>query len=738
MIYVDRSQVPVPEVLTSPRANAEREKIAKLLSGSREHLEQTRIRFEPKIWLGAKHALFELFHGKCAYCESEIVGEVGEIHHFRPKSGVEHSDGARSHYYYAWLAYDWENLLLVCQSCNITHGKRSLFPVNGDRAPLLASVDECRKTEKYALLDPCFDRPEEHLTFEETGECLALSRRGKITIDVLNLNRSPLIQERRKAWFELKATLTYWLLSQSVGHLTDLESLTRTLSKGPHTGLARVVLKEFAPEFRNRGVNIDALLEKAEPSQVAKPDIAELRLVTHAPDVTITQPQTRFADRKQLPPRAYAAIRRIEIKNFKGIETIDFDLRERSPDEEESPPMLMLLGENATGKSSVLEAVALALLGANETAKLGLNGHSFVRRPSQAEPSEPSPEPADITIYFQGEEEPVHLTIDPQSGQFEGNSELATVLLGYGPRRFFSDRRRSRRLDQPSARVRTLFDPLAVISNPTSWLMNCNDTNFNAAIRAFRELLLLPEEAHVSRPPRGERRGKEIMFEIQGEPEPLRRLSEGYKTTIATAVDIMREMLEYWPDLESARGVVLIDELDTHLHPRWKMRIVQRLREAMPLVQFIATTHDPLCLRGLADGEVQVLRRNENNRIERVNDLPNVRGLSVEQLLTSEFFGLFSTEDPKFEEDMSRYVALSTKHQLSQEEQTELEYYRNLVHDTITLGSTPQRRLVQDAAREYLLEQRRTPPEGQAALKQAAVRQIIDLWKSAPAGDLEQ
>jgi len=736
MIYVDRSQVPVPKALTSPRANAEREKIAKLLSGRKEHLEQTRIRFEPQIWLEAKPALAELFHGKCAYCESKIVREIGEIQHFRPKSGIEHSDGTRSHYYYAWLAYDWDNLLLVCPFCNTVHGKRSLFPVEGDRAPLLASVDECRKTEKYALLDPCFDRPEEHLVFDETGECLALSARGKMTIEVLRLNAEHLIEARRRARFELKGTLTYLLLNQPVN---QTESLRDALSESrPYTAVARAVLKEFAAAFKNRGVDIDALLGKTEPAQFAKPDPAELRLVTHTPDVIITQPRTRFGDRKELPPRAYEAIRRIEIKNFKGIEAIDLDLRQRSPDEEESPPMLMLLGENATGKSTFLEAVAIALLGANETTKLGLSGHSFVRRPSQAGSSEPPTEPAQITIYFDGEGEPVHFTIDPHSGQLEGNLAPATVLLGYGPRRFFSDRHQRRHRPDPSARVRTLFDPLAVISNPSSWLMNCNDTNFNAAIRAFRELLLLPEEALVFRPKRGKRRGKEIMFEIQGEPEPLRRLSEGYKTTIATAVDIMREMLEYWPDLESARGVVLIDEIETHLHPRWKMRIVQRLREAMPKVQFIATTHDPLCLRGLADDEVQVLRRNENNQIERVADLPNVRGLSVEQLLTSEYFGLFSTEDPQFEEDVSRYVALSTKHQLSPEEQTELEHYRTVVHDTITLGSTPQQRLVQDAAREYLLEHKRTPPQAQADLKKAAVRQIIDFWKSPPAGEVEQ
>jgi hypothetical protein len=386
----------------------------------------------------------------------------------------------------------------------------------------------------------------------------------------------------------------------------------------------------------------------------------------------------------------------------------------------------------------VLEAVALALLGTEEIEKLGLEARTFVRHTGRQDPPDDSDPPAEVVIHFDDEQPEVRLTIDSRSYHFEGDPRPATVLLGYGSRRFFSDRRRAHRFVDPWARVRTLFDPLAVISNPTSWLMNCDQSSFDAAIRALRELLLLPQESHVARPKRGQRRGAEIMFEITGQPEPLRRLSEGYKTTIATGVDIMREMLIYWPDLEAARGVVLIDELDTHLHPRWKMRIVNRLRRAMPHVQFIATTHDPLCLRGLIDGEAKVLRRYQNGQIEQVLDLPNVRGLSVEQLLNSEFFGLFSTEDPKLEEDIGRYVALAAKHELTPAETSELEHYRELVADTVTLGSTPQRRLVQAAASEYLLEHRRASANQLSGLKHAAVMRIIDLWKSTPTEDQEQ
>src|SRR5687768_3786671 len=148
MIYIDRSTVPIPKQLTSPRANAAREKIAELLKGPREHLDQTRIRFDSQIYMAARPALVELFHRKCAYCESSFLHiGLGDVEHFRPKMGVDERDGTRSHYYYAWLAYEWENLLIVCTACNMYRGKGTKFPIQGSRARLLASVEECRATE---------------------------------------------------------------------------------------------------------------------------------------------------------------------------------------------------------------------------------------------------------------------------------------------------------------------------------------------------------------------------------------------------------------------------------------------------------------------------------------------------------------------------------------------------------------------------------------------------------------
>jgi len=154
MIYVDRSRVPVPEVLFSPRADEARSRIAKLLTGSsNKHLDQLRITFDESVWKSCVPALMELFNGKCAYCETTLnVSQPVDLEHFRPKQGAEDLSQKREHLYYCWLAYEWDNLLIACMDCNRRRtirgklvGKAQLFPLESPRAQVMASVADCRR-----------------------------------------------------------------------------------------------------------------------------------------------------------------------------------------------------------------------------------------------------------------------------------------------------------------------------------------------------------------------------------------------------------------------------------------------------------------------------------------------------------------------------------------------------------------------------------------------------------------
>lgn len=181
--------------------------------------------------------------------------------------------------------------------------------------------------------------------------------------------------------------------------------------------------------------------------------------------------------------------------------------------------------------------------------------------------------------------------------------------------------------------------------------------------------------------------------------------------------------------MEVAEGIVVIDELGAHLHPRWRMQIVQSLRDVFPRVQFLASTHDPLCLRGLGDGEVAVLRRAPEGGVFTVTDLPPIQGLRVDQILTSEVFGLNSTIDPTLDSLFARYYELKGKWTLSSAEKKELRTLRGQLDQYRLLGQSPRERLMLEAADNFLAQERTlADAEKRRDLRAATKRRMTALW----------
>lgn len=190
MRRVVHGSVPTPEVLGSDAAVQARTEIAEFLSRPTEELSSRRAPINERLFRNdeVSKALHQLFHGKCAYCEDSTPKEV-DVEQHRPPANAASARKSFPHHY-SWLAYEWENLLLVCHKCQ--GRKRSLFPLRGGRAPLLAALDQVRAQESPDLLDPGNDRPERHLDFTLEGGCHPRTKRGAATIAILELNRPDL------------------------------------------------------------------------------------------------------------------------------------------------------------------------------------------------------------------------------------------------------------------------------------------------------------------------------------------------------------------------------------------------------------------------------------------------------------------------------------------------------------------------------------------------------------------
>ena len=101
----------------------------------------------------------------------------------------------------------------------------------------------------------------------------------------------------------------------------------------------------------------------------------------------------------------------------------------------------------------------------------------------------------------------------------------------------------------------------------------------------------------------------DIVVQFDNDRFPFRSLSDGQRNMAATAADIAMRCTQLNPQLnELARqetpGVVLIDEIDLHLHPRWQRGVIRDLRRTFPRLQFIATSHSPFIVQSVSDGSV--------------------------------------------------------------------------------------------------------------------------------------
>jgi hypothetical protein len=165
--------------------------------------------------------------------------------------------------------------------------------------------------------------------------------------------------------------------------------------------------------------------------------------------------------------------------------------------------------------------------------------------------------------------------------------------------------------------------------------------------------------------------------------------------------------------MEAAEGIVLLDELGSHLHPRWKMRLTKVLRRAFPRLQFIVTTHDPLCLRGLRNGETVTIEKTARGRVFARTDLPPIEGMRVDQILLSEYFGLRSAMDPDVEAQFDRMYRLKAKaaNLLTPRQKKELAELEKTLAPLLVHGATRAERLMLTEINRYLAREQDEPDQ---------------------------
>lgn len=250
--------------------------------------------------------------------------------------------------------------------------------------------------------------------------------------------------------------------------------------------------------------------------------------------------------------------------------------------------------------------------------------------------------------------------------------------------------------DPVIARLVNLFNETATLSDAVDWLkqVHLRALEKRAGAEELKETVLeilkdglLPDGSLIKKVD-----SEGLWIERDGVTMPLEQVSDGYRTVAALVVDIIRRLHEAYGTLEASRnetgkmvcaqpGVVLIDEIDAHLHVAWQQKIGFWLTETFPAIQFLVTTHSPfICQAASSNGIIRLPAPSENRLIEHIDEFTwkaVVNGGADDAVMT-ELFGLEHAHSHEAEILRQEVASLEAKLMRNEAGAQEVERYNQI------------------------------------------------------------
>jgi energy-coupling factor transporter ATP-binding protein EcfA2 len=429
-------------------------------------------------------------------------------------------------------------------------------------------------------------------------------------------------------------------------------------------------------------------------------------------------------------PTATGSLTKVVLQNLGPFEHLQLDL---------NPHWNVFLGNNGSGKSTILRAIALALSGDEPT----------VVRPAAERLLRVGSTEGRVDVTLDGvtytttvKREPTGVSV--LATQFTPLQRGTVTVLGFPPLRGLSLKNPSGAAPTNSAKP-TVGDVAPLLGgtidtrmdNLKQWVVNVDVNSVSAsdvtaeratrsgALRdAFFRVLQDLSPNTVVKFSSVDRHTWQVNVETPDGIVPIDQVSQGMSSLLGWVGTTLQRMYEIRPSAtnpESESAIVLVDEIDAHLHPEWQKLLVSLLTKQFPNTQFIATTHSPLVVAGMKANEVFIAQRSiGDSKKVTVEPAPlEFEGMRADQILTSPLFGLSTTRSSSTASDMDRYAALLSKPDSlkSEEERAELTALRSKLDPFISIGETPLQRAVESAVRKAVKEVPILPGEGPGSVE---------------------
>ncbi|MBZ4421404.1 AAA family ATPase [Myxococcus sp. RHSTA-1-4] len=386
----------------------------------------------------------------------------------------------------------------------------------------------------------------------------------------------------------------------------------------------------------------------------------------------------------------------------------------------------VIIGDNGAGKSSVLRAIALALVGANEAIALRQDWNEWLRWGAQSgsihltldwddawdrfSRGGQKPKNVDLQAGLKLDRSSTHadqvnlssMPLNPDPGRNVWGDGYGWFCASYGPfRRFTGGDKDQEKLfysNPKLARHLSVFGESVALTECLEWLKLLQFKKLEGGSKegelldALKQFInqpdFLPHEARLeSISSSGVR-----FIDGNGCDVPVENLSDGYRSILSMTFELIRQLVRTYgaeyifalddPTTVQAPGIVLIDEVDAHLHPTWQRRVGHWFRKHFPHLQFIVTTHSPLICQAATVGSIfRLPRPGSEERGGMVTGVARDRLLygNVLDAYSTGAFGEVPTRSPEALEQLERLAILNQKELaegLAEEERAEQQALR--------------------------------------------------------------
>jgi len=311
----------------------------------------------------------------------------------------------------------------------------------------------------------------------------------------------------------------------------------------------------------------------------------------------------------------------IKIQNYLSLKNIEISKLNKLRE-------IYFLGENGVGKTAFLQAILLNILHVEN----------------------------EIVIKYPISKDKCSVLFSNSEGEDEPERIISYLnIFAYGISRF-----RSSPKFTDAYGYATLFDHDTYLTNPEEWLKDVqrrellgkSSIKLSAVIQMLTDVINFEgNEFRIEY----DARSDNFVFIEKNTPTKFEHLADGYRSVLVWLCDLLFRLSKnqtYITDIKDFGGLVLIDEIDMLLHPKWEYTIVKKLREKFPRIQWFFTTHSPLLIMGASEDAVfyKLYKENGETKISEQWKCSDIDNMLANSILTSPLFDLESARMRAFDE----------------------------------------------------------------------------------------